>query len=83
VPRTRRLSCQAAVELVTDHLEAVLTPVVQALLEDHLRSCPTCAEYVRQVRVMVRALRRLAPATPPDGPARTELLVRYRRWIAA
>ena len=83
MPRPRRLSCLTVVELVTDYLDAVLTPDVRARLDEHLRSCSDCAEYLRQIRVMVRALGRVAPPAPLDGPARDELFALYRRWIAA
>ena len=81
-PSRHRLACQEVVELVTDYLEGALTPALRARLDEHLRVCRHCAEYLRQVRTMVRAVGRLAaPALDPRG--REELVAAYRRWSAA
>jgi len=78
--RSRRLQCRKTVELVTDYLEGALAPGIRARFEDHLRACPTCTAYLRQVETMVRALRRLA-APAPDVRAIDDLVTSYRHWI--
>ncbi|MEA2685491.1 MAG: hypothetical protein QOE93_686 [Actinomycetota bacterium] len=78
----RRLRCQEVVELVTDYLDGVLPPATRVRLDDHLRRCRNCAAYLDQVRVMVRALGRLA-APALDRQARADLVEHFRRWTSA
>jgi anti-sigma factor RsiW len=77
--RRDRITCQRAVELVTDYLEGALQPAERARLERHLRGCPGCTAYIEQMRVAIAALGRIEPA--PPGPAvRAELIELYRRY---
>jgi predicted anti-sigma-YlaC factor YlaD len=77
--RRDRVTCQRAVELVTDYLEGVLSEVQRARLERHLRGCAGCTAYVEQMRVAIAALGRLEPA-PPEPAVRAELIQLYRRY---
>jgi predicted anti-sigma-YlaC factor YlaD len=77
--RRDRLTCNRAVELVTDYLEGALDPEDQARLESHLRGCPGCTAYVEQMRLAIAALGRLEPA-PPDPSVEAELIELYRRY---
>jgi anti-sigma factor RsiW len=81
-PSRHRPACRDVVELVTDYLEGAITPELRARLDEHLRACRHCAEYLRQMRTMVRAVGRLAaPALDPRG--RDDLVAAFRRWTAA
>ncbi len=75
------LACREVVELVTDLLEGALAPSVRARVEEHLRSCRNCAAYLEQMRVTVRAARRMA-AAPLERREREALRTLYRAWSA-
>jgi anti-sigma factor RsiW len=77
--RRDRITCQRAVELVTDYLEGTLAPAERARLERHLRGCAGCTAYIEQMRVAIAALGRIEPA-PPDPAVRAELIELYRRY---
>ena len=80
-PRRPGLVCRDAVELVTAYLEGTLGRRDRARLEAHLAACSHCHAYVEQIRVTVRALRRVEPAEL--GPQAVHDLVElYRRWQA-
>jgi anti-sigma factor RsiW len=53
--RRRSLTCQRAVELITDYLDEALPATRRHELERHLRQCPHCGEYLRQLRAMIAA----------------------------
>lgn len=73
------LSCQEAVELVTDYLEAVLLPELNARFEAHLAACPGCANYLQQMEQTLKLLRRFAgETTPPE--TKQALLEMFRGW---
>ncbi|HYU86880.1 MAG TPA: MFS transporter [Kribbellaceae bacterium] len=60
-----QLACRELVELVTDYLDGVLEPGWRAGFEEHLAGCDGCTEYVRQIRVTLQGLDRLAAAGTP------------------
>lgn len=60
---SRKLTCQEAVERVTDYLEGALLPEMEARFNQHLDTCPGCTIYVDQMRRTLQALRRLADET--------------------
>jgi anti-sigma factor RsiW len=80
--RSRRgLTCQQAVELVTDYLEGGLTGPQRRRFEAHLAGCPHCPEYLAQMRAVIA----LAGAITPDDLTphmRSEFISLYRRWRA-
>jgi predicted anti-sigma-YlaC factor YlaD len=73
------LTCRDVTEIVTDYLEGRQSLIERFRFQMHLGMCRPCREYLRQMRVTVRALGALArtPA-PPEVPA--ELLQRLRDW---
>lgn len=81
VRRRRPLSCQQVVELISDYLEGNLGRSERHRVEDHLRGCPNCTAYLRQMRDTIRAL---GTVTPDDlSPAAREELTRlFRHWRA-
>ena len=73
------LNCKQSVELVTDYLEWVLLPELQAQLDQHLGVCPACNAYLAQMRQTIQTLRILADETTPDF-SRQQLLHTFRMW---
>jgi len=74
------ISCQEVVELVTDYLEGRLSPPDLQRLEEHLKLCGPCVQYVEQVRTTSR----LASAAELEvHPDRDALLTTFRRFRAA
>ena len=76
---TRDLTCQQAVELVTDYLENALPRRRRRRLEKHLRGCANCATYLEQIRTAIQLsgqvdVDRLDPAT------REGLIDLYRKY---
>jgi hypothetical protein len=64
---TDDLACIDAVELVTDYLEAALTPEAVQRLELHLETCPGCTDYVEQLRTIAGSLAGVTEESlPPD-----------------
>ena len=57
------LPCRELVELVTEHLEGTLDPVLEQRLREHLAVCTGCTDHVEQVRASVA----LAGALPADA----------------
>jgi anti-sigma factor RsiW len=75
----REMACQELVEVITDYLEGTLPELDRTRFEAHLVSCPSCQEYVEQMRALVRlsgslSTRSLEPATVDS------LLSAFRRW---
>jgi predicted anti-sigma-YlaC factor YlaD len=69
------ISCRELVELVTDYLDGVLDPSVVQRLDEHLKLCPPCVEYVEQMRTTAR----LAAVTELEQrPDRDALLAAFR-----
>jgi anti-sigma factor RsiW len=71
--------CIELVELVTDYLEGALPQQERDRFEAHLRECPPCGEYLRQMRATLIALGRIpAESVPPVVEER--LLQAFRNW---
>lgn len=51
------LTCEAFVEMVTDHLDGALDPETERRFVAHLPTCPGCERYLRQLRDTVQLLR--------------------------
>ena len=77
----KELACQEMVELVTDYLEGALSRAQRRRFEAHLAGCENCTEYLRQMRVTIRATGSLA-AEDMTAQMREELTELYRRWRA-
>jgi len=65
-PRTGMV-CRKAADLVTEYLEDALPPGGRARFEAHLAGCPLCAEYRRQLRITISAVRRAGPGGAVTG----------------
>lgn len=69
-------------ELVTEYLEAAMTPADRATFEAHLKDCRDCSVYLDQMRQTISALGDLPSERLPES-ARDELLALFRSWVAA
>lgn len=79
--RRDAIMCRQAVELVTDYLEGALTADERARFEAHLAGCPHCTEYLREMRMTIAAVGRIAPESLSPA-ARDDLVALYRTWRA-
>lgn len=57
--RTRKLTCQEVVELVTDYLEDTLSRRDRRRFEAHIEGCEHCSEYLAQLRQTIEQTGRL------------------------
>jgi predicted anti-sigma-YlaC factor YlaD len=71
------LSCREITERASDLLDGTLPWRVRVEMRLHLMMCRFCREYVRQMALLVRTLRRLPPEEPPPELQR-ELLTVFR-----
>jgi Putative zinc-finger len=63
------MDCHRAEELLSDHVEGSLHPILAAELEAHLASCSACAELRETVAEVVETLRSAPELEPPVGLA--------------
>jgi anti-sigma factor RsiW len=73
------LTCQEFVELVTGYLDDTMDRPTRARFEQHLSTCPGCADYVDQIRTTRQVLGRVDLETISDA-ARGQLLTAFRTW---
>ena len=71
------LNCREVSEHASDFLDATLPFGVRLQMRLHLLMCRICREYVRQMALVVSALRRL-PRNEPPAELETELLTVFR-----
>jgi anti-sigma factor RsiW len=77
--RRNDLVCQQVVELVTDYLEGTMSRSERRRFDTHLRACPNCSAYLRQMRATIQAMGRLS--TDDVAPAALdELTEMFRHW---
>jgi anti-sigma factor RsiW len=79
--RRDRLVCRRAVELIADYLDDELSRGDRHRLEFHLKSCPHCSEYLRQMRATLAAAGNRGTAEPEPEVA-ASLAQMYRDWLA-
>jgi anti-sigma factor RsiW len=71
--------CASGVDLLTDYLEGVLPPEVNAALEAHVAGCERCTAFVASYRETPRILRHAtAIAMPSDVQASLRAFLRAR-----
>jgi predicted anti-sigma-YlaC factor YlaD len=75
----RDLVCRQAVALVTDYLDDVLPRRQRRRFEAHLRQCPNCTEYLKQIRLTIETVGLVEPDAL-DPEVKTELIDLYRRF---
>ena len=77
--RRLAITCQAAVELMTDYLEGALSEIERRRFERHLHYCPACLRVLDQLRATVETVGRLDPDRV-DPDVRDGLLSLYRNF---
>ena len=80
--RVGRFACVEFVELVTDYLEDAVDDAQREQIEDHLRLCDGCRNYVDEVQATIATIGRVGPAAPsePAEPVRAGLIAAFRLW---
>ena len=71
------LNCREITERASDFLDATLPWHVRLQVRLHLMMCRFCREYVRQMTLVVRSLRRL-PQQAPSVDTQRDLLTLFR-----
>ena len=73
------MTCRELIEVLTDYLEDALPPRDRERLEEHLETCPYCAEYVEQMRLTIDSLGGISEESiAPEK--REEQLAAFRGW---
>ena len=75
--RRLAITCQQAVELMTDYLEGALPDDERRRFEQHLSLCDACTHYLEEMRAASAALAELPPE-PVDADVRAQLIELYR-----
>jgi anti-sigma factor RsiW len=73
------ISCREVVELVTDYLDGALSDADTERMEEHLKLCPPCVEYVDQIRATAQ-LAAVAAVELELRPDRDVLLRAFREF---
>jgi anti-sigma factor RsiW len=73
------LTCHDVVEIITDYLEDALSPADRLRVEDHLRACPGCTNYLEQMREMIRLTGMVNEDEIPEQQ-RQQLQDAFRTW---
>lgn len=71
------LNCREITERASDFLDGGLPWQMRLEVRLHLMMCRFCREYLRQMALVARTLRRLS--SPPPAPERNEELLRLFR----
>jgi hypothetical protein len=72
-------SCQDLVELVTEYLEGTLPADVRSAFDLHIAECPSCHEYLEQIRTTIALTGAIAEQNLSAG-ARDALIDAFRDW---
>jgi predicted anti-sigma-YlaC factor YlaD len=80
--RIGRFACAEFVELVTDYLDDAVDEKVHEKIDDHLRLCEGCRNYVGEVQATIATIGRVGDAGPddPPEPVRAGLMAAFRLW---
>ena len=81
--RIGRFACVEFVELVTDYLDDSIDETTRDKIEDHLRLCEGCRNYVGEVQATIATIGRIGkapPASDPPEPVRAGLIAAFRLW---
>jgi RNA polymerase sigma-70 factor (ECF subfamily) len=81
-----KTGCKDVFALLSEYLDAELTPDLCAGIEAHLEHCPPCIDFLESLKRSIRLCRDCQPAEPlpPLAPETKErLLTAYRKALAA
>jgi anti-sigma factor RsiW len=73
------ITCREVVELVTEYLDGALSDADTDRMEQHLKLCPPCVEYVDQIRATAQ-LAAVAAVELELRPDRDALLRAFREF---
>lgn len=73
-------TCREAVELMTGYLDGTLRATQRWKLERHLRNCPHCSTYLKQIRQVADAVGQVQP-DDLDPHVRAGVMDLYRRYL--
>jgi len=77
--------CERIFALLSEYLDQELAPATCEELEQHLRQCPPCIQFVRSLRRSVDLCRQLGqcPDAPTPGPeVLAGLRIAYEKMLA-
>ena len=74
------MQCNKWKNFISDSLDDRLEPAEQRSLQQHLRQCPECCRYHREMEKTVVALRRLPRFSVPEGFAGAVTRNAKKRW---
>ena len=75
------ISCKEVTEQVTDHMEGEQRWADHLQFKLHVHMCADCMAYLRQMKVTVETLNRMAEV-PLEADVEAELVKRFRAWQA-
>ncbi len=78
----RNMPCREFVEVITDYLEGTLPEPDRRRFEEHLAACGGCANYLEQIRTVLRLTGRVTEEEIPEQ-AHRDLLQVFRNWQSA
>ena len=70
------LSCKQQVARSSDYLDGQLSFRKRLLVRHHLLFCPNCRRFIKQMRLMSAALRKLPEPLPTDLEQTVERMMR-------
>ena len=70
------LTCKEQVARSSDYLDGQLTFRERLLVRHHLMFCPNCRRFIKQMRLMSAALRKLPEPLPTDLEQTVERMMR-------
>jgi anti-sigma factor RsiW len=73
------MDCRELVEAITAFLDGTLPDADRRRFDAHLANCPSCTEYLAQMRMTIARLGTLDESTLSDD-VRDELLGAFREW---
>jgi anti-sigma factor RsiW len=79
--RPADLVCQQVVELITEYLEGSLSRTDRKRFEAHIRHCPNCTNYLRQMRATIAATGSLREEDL-DPEVVEEFTGLFREWLS-
>ncbi len=72
------LTCKQQVARSSDYLDGQLSFRERLLVRHHLMFCPNCRRFIKQMRLMSAALRKLPEPLPTDLEQTVERMMRER-----
>ena len=75
------MPCPELVEVITDYVEGVMSPIDRTRFAAHLEECPPCREYLAQFQELIAAAGR-EPIDELPEPERETLRTAFRAWAA-